>query len=166
MPTDTEVVKGLAVGEISSALGSNANAAAEIAKQRTRVFVIKKAAADSMASDATTETLGFSVPYAGRVKAIYVTTDADVTGHASNHATITINKRDAAGANSATLGTYTTDSDVAGQGSLAEFVRKAFDLTEANVAVVAGGCVNLAIAKGGSGVVVPIAEIQVWIEDA
>lgn len=165
MATDTEIVKGLAVGEISSALASNSLATAEIAKQRTRVFKINKGAADSMASDTTGETLGFSVPYAGRVTAIYLTTDANVTGHADNHATITVNKRDAAGANSATLGTYTTDTDVTGQGTVAEFVRKAFDLTEANVAVVAGGCVNFAIAKGGTGVIIPIAEIQVWIED-
>lgn len=129
------------------------------------VFRWKKAAADAMAADATTETLGFAVPFAGRVKKITIVTDADVTGHASNHATVTVNKRDAAGANSVALGTYTTDSDVTAQGSLAEFVDKTFALSTVAgaLSVVEGGCINVAIAKGGSGVVMPILEIAVHI---
>ena len=165
MATDTEAAKDLLAGYLGTALGAAGDSKTEVAKQRTRVFRWLKATADSMASDTTAETLGFSVPYTGRVTKIYITTDAAVTGHASNHATITANKLDAAAANTAVLGTYTTDSDVVGQGSLAEFIRKEFALTAANLDVVAGGCINFAIAKGGSGVVIPITEIQVWIED-
>jgi hypothetical protein len=148
-------------GDLKNLLGSGAEAEAE--KQFTDVFRIRKAAADSMATDTTAETLGFTFPYAGRVTKIGIVTDADATGHASNHATVTVSKRDAAGANKAALGTYTTDSDVAGQGTLAEFVEKDFDLTDANVAVVENGACTFEIAKGGSGVVVPISEIAVYV---
>ncbi len=155
------------MGLFATPLG-NEGAKTEVESICTEVFRWKKAAADAMASDATTETLGFSVPWAGYVTKITIVTDADVTGHASNHATVTVNKRDAAGANSVAIGTYTTDSDVAAQGSLAEFVDKTFALSAVAGArdVVEGGCINVAIAKGGSGVVIPIAEIAVHIRRA
>jgi hypothetical protein len=155
---------GLLQGLFSTPLG-NADAKTAIEELGCNVFRWKKAAADAMAADTTAETLGFSIPFAGYVKKITVVTDADVTGHASNHATITVNKRDAAGANSVAVGTYTTDSDNAAQGSLAEFVDKDFTLstTAGARSVVAGGCMNVAIAKGGSGVVLPILEIAVHI---
>lgn len=161
MPTDTEIAKSLAVGEISSQLGSNQNAIAEVAKQRTRVYRFTKTTADAMASTATAEA---ATPWirnhtVGLVRAIRVHPTAALTGDPTNNATITVSKRDAAGANLTTLGTLTTTASwVAG-------TSVSFTLTAANLAVVAGGGFTMSIAKGGTGVVVPISEIVIEVED-
>lgn len=161
--SDTDKAKDLLEGYLASALGTNALAAAEVQKQRVRVLKMTKTAADAMAGDATAETYGCDVSYNGRVLFLYWKGDADVAAHADNHATITVNKRDAAGANSATVGTLTSDLDTTT--TWAEFVRKAFTLTDANTTVVAGGTLNYAIAKGGSGVVVPKGDILAFVVD-
>jgi hypothetical protein len=161
MPTDTEVAKALAVGEISSQLANNANAIAEIAKQRTRFYTFFKTAADAMASTTTAEAANCwnRLLSAGRVKAIRVHSSAALTGDPTNNAVITVSKRDAAGANLATLGTLTTTASwVAG-------TSVAFTLTNANLDVVQGGSLTFSIAKGGTGVVVPICTIVVEVED-
>ena len=127
------------------------------------VYLIEKTAADAMASTTTSETGGPTFLRAGIVKRIEIDTEADATGHADNHGTITVSKRDAAAANKTTLGTYTTDSDVSGQGTLTKWITKAFDLTEANVVVVRGGKATWEIAKGGTGVVIPVSRIRIYV---
>lgn len=161
MPTNTEISKDLDVGKYATPLGSNTAAKAEVAKRRTRIIKFKKVAADAMASTTTAET---ATPWegiytAGQVTAIYAHPTAALTGHATDNAVITVSKRDAAGANKTTLGTLTTTASwVAG-------TRVAFTLTAANLAVVEGGSITMEIAKGGSGVAVPISTIEVAVED-
>lgn len=161
MPTDTEIAKSLQVGEISSQIGSNQNAIAEVAKQRTRFYEFSKTAADAMANTTTAEAASNwkRIFATGLVKAIRVHSSAALTGDPTNNAVITVSKRDAAGANLTTLGTLTTTASwVAG-------TSVSFTLTAANLAVVAGGSLTFSIAKGGSGVAVPICTIVVEIED-
>lgn len=158
--SDMENAIGLRQGQLGSALGSGAKAQAE--DEYMDVYEIDKAAADAMASTTTAETGGPSFMRAGIVKRIEIDTEADAAEHADNHATITVSKRDAAAGNKATLGTYTTDTGVS-QGTLTKWVTKAFALTEANLVVVRGGKLTYEIAKGGTGVVVPVSRIRIYV---
>lgn len=160
MATNTEIVKSLFTAEYATALASNQNAQAEAAKVFGDRYAVTKSAADAMANTATAETATAwrSVAYAGKVTSVIVNPTAALTGDPTNNAVITISKRDAAGANALTVATLTTTASwVAG-------TAVAFTLTSANVALVAGGSLTLTITKGGSGVVVPISEIIIFVE--
>jgi len=167
--SDTEYKQGIEQGDLGDAKDVT-DPVRETRRMYTDVFRIRKTAADAMAADATGETFGFTFPLLtgftaatryGRVMRIDVTTDADVPVDAADGAVITVSKRDAAGANKTTLGTYSTLA--AAQGGLAEFVRKTFALTNANLEVLMGGSVTFEIAKAGAGQIVPISEIQVHV---
>lgn len=84
-----------------------------------------------------------------------------VTANATTNMTATVAKVDAAGSNSATIASYT--SDVAG-GSLTAFVPKALTLTAANVVVANGWTLNAAVSKGSTGVAFTAATSQAYIE--
>lgn len=165
MASDTEITKGVTVGLISSILGSNANAIAEIGKQRQRYYSWGKAAADGMASTTTAETdCNQLVRYAGRLKTLYIVcTGAALTADAANFATITVSKRDSAGANLTTLATLTTT--IASSGNLAQRAPVAFVLTDANVDIAALSTLTFSIAKTGTGVVVPVSFFVAVVED-
>lgn len=122
-------------------------------------ILFDKAAADGAASTATTDTLVWMNPYSFPVylvSAEAVATGAGITADASNNATITFRTRDGVGGASAAALSITTD--VAG-GSWTQNQRKAITaLTKANAAVPVGGQITMSIAKGGTGVVVPISK--------
>lgn len=116
-----------------------------------------KAAADAMASTATTDTLvwvnPFNVPVYF-VSAYGVATGAGITANDTDFATITFRTIDLAGGSSAAALTVVTN--VAG-GTWTQNRSKAFTtLTKANAAIPVGGGISFSIAKGGSGVVVPV----------
>jgi len=159
---DVNTVKDLDAGLIESALGTNAAAIAVIAQKRTREYGQVKLAADAMASTASADTTlpWCRVAYAGKVVAVKITSSAALTGDPTNNAVITVSKRDAAGANLTTVAAITTTvSWVAG-------ADVTLALTAANIFVVAGGTLSVAITKGGAGVVVPICALQYLVEDA
>lgn len=158
--SDTSNVIDLLVDKFSAAAGSNSDARAALNALFARRYEMVKTAADSMASDTTAVTANpwRRITKAGTVKSIYIHSTAALTGHASNNATITVSKYDAAGANKTTLGTITTTASwVAG-------TSVALTLTDANLAVVEGGSLAFEIAKGSSGVAVPICTIEVLVE--
>lgn len=168
--SDATIRQDIAIGELGASRDVT-NARKEVRAANTMMFEIFKTAADSMAGDATAETLGFSLPilpgYAagdtlGIVTRIEVVTDADVASDAADGAVFTVSKRDSGGLNKTTLGTFSTLA-AAGAG-LAEFVAEAFTLTAANTVVVAGGSVTWEIAKAAGGKVVPISKIRVYVE--
>lgn len=156
----TEAAKAFAIAELSSHLGNQA-ATTEVGKQRTRVYEFVKTAADGTAATTTAEA-GTPWNYLlsnGRVRRIIIKPTAALTGDPTNNAVITVSKRDAAGGTKTTLGTITTTASwVAG-------VNVSVTLTAANLDVVAGGALTCEIAKGGTGVVVPICRIIVEVED-
>lgn len=121
-----------------------------------------KAAADGMASTTTTDTLVWMNPYAYPVylySAEAVATGAGITADANNNATITFRTRDGVGGSSAAALTIVTD--VAG-GSWTQNQRKAITTqTKANLAVPVGGQITFSIAKGGTGVVVPVSKFVI-----
>jgi hypothetical protein len=118
-----------------------------------------KAAADGAAATATTDTIVWLNPYTVPVylqSAQAVGVGAGITADASNNATITFRTRDGVGGASAAALTIVTD--VAG-GSWTSNQNKAITTqTIANLAVPVGGQITFSIAKGGTGVVVPISK--------
>ena len=121
-----------------------------------------KAAADGAAGTATTDTLVwmncYSVPVY-LISAEAVATGAGITADATNNATITFRTRDGVGGASAAALTIVTD--VAG-GNWTQNQRKAITTrTIANAAVPVGGQITFSIAKGGTGVVVPVSKFVV-----
>lgn len=121
-----------------------------------------KAAADAMASTTTTDTLVWMNPYDYPVyldSAYGVATGAAITADASNNATITFRTRDGVGGSSAAALTIVTD--VAG-GTWTQNQSKAITTqTKANLAVPVGGQITFSIAKGGTGVVVPVSKFVI-----
>jgi hypothetical protein len=122
-------------------------------------IIFDKAAADGMASTTTTDTLVWMNPYTVPVylqSAEAVATGAGITADVSNNATITFRTRDGVGGASAAALTIVTD--VAG-GNWTQNQRKAITTqTIANLAVPVGGQITFSIAKGGTGVVVPVSK--------
>ncbi len=121
-----------------------------------------KAAADGAAATATTDTLVWMNPFTVPVyiqSAVGVATGAGITADASNNATITFRSIDLVGGASAAALTIVTD--VAG-GTWTQNQAKAITAqTLANAAVPVGGGITFSIAKGGTGVVVPVSKFVV-----
>ena len=160
--SDTELAKQLLEGDLESSLS---DAKAEVGKQFTVHLKWVKAADDAMASTTTAEAFVASVPYAGLIKAIYFIPGAAITADASDFATLTVRKYDAAGANDEIVGTLTTELVAGGGiGNATAGVRYAFTLVSAQLPVVAGGSLTFEIAKAMSGVVVPASLFEVHME--
>jgi dipeptidase len=166
--TDMQTTQDLDQSLIESALGGNAAALAVMRQKRTRIVRIVKAAADAMASTTQADTVlpAEMFPYAGVITAVWIIPTAALTGHATTNATLTVSKYDAAGANKTTVATMTTTLVSPAQSWVA-FAPIAMTLTTtaADLAVVAQGSCSLAIAKGSTGVVVPICQIILLVRD-
>lgn len=164
MPTDREYLKQAQSGHITS-IGA-VDPIAVVSAAHSVEFFIDKASADATAATTTTET--FSGVYAARkglIKSVvFVPTSAGLTANASNFATITVSKRDAAAGNKTAVATLITT--VASSGDLTQGVGKAFvnSATAGALDVVAGGGLTFEIAKTGTGVVVPAGKIVVTME--
>lgn len=121
-----------------------------------------KTAADGAAATATTDTIVWLNPYTVPVylvSAQAVGVGAGITADASNNATITFRTRDGVGGASAAALTIVTD--VAGGNWTSNQNKAITTLTKANAAIPVGGQLTFSIAKGGTGVVVPISKFIV-----
>ena len=124
-----------------------------------RVLIVEDDAANSEVLTLVLEMAGQTDVPVYLVSAEAVATGAGITADASNNATITFRTRDGIGGASAAALTIVTD--VAG-GTWTQNQRKAITtLTRANAAVPVGGQVTFSIAKGGTGVVVPVSKFVV-----
>lgn len=162
--TDRQYIKLAGVGEVASLPLTDAIGA--VGAANSDFFIYSKAAADGMASTTTAET-DFNVYFPRIVicKAIRLTAQGGtITADPTNNAVITVSKRDSAGANLTTLGTLTTNSAGLGGATLAQRATAAFTLTAANVRIAAGSTITFSIAKGGTGVVVPISMLSLEVE--
>ena len=116
-----------------------------------------KAAADAMASTATTDAMVWvnPLPYPVYIQSAYgLATGAGITASDTDFATITFRSIDLIGGSSAAALTIVTN--VAG-GTWTQNQSKAITTqTKANLAVPVSGGITLSIAKSGSGVVVPV----------
>lgn len=159
---DTQRVFARLLGQINSGPGTDVSGALRQMVARRSVRVIK-AAADSMASDATTEYVIARFPVATKVVSAHFTgASGGIAAHASNTATLTVSKRDGAGGSATPIAAYT--SNTAG-GDVTQWVPKALTVTEADSVVPAGGILTFKIAKASSGVVVPAGEIEVVVDE-
>lgn len=124
--------------------------------------VFDKTAADAMASTATTDTLVWMNPFNVPVymqSAVGVATGAGITADANNNATITFRSIDLVGGASAAALTIVTD--VAGGNWTQNQAKNITTQTVANLAVPVGGGITFSIAKGGTGVVVPVSKFVI-----
>ena len=122
------------------------------------VVVYDKTAADGMATTTTSDTVIWTNPYDFTVYLVsgkYIGLGSGLTADPSNNATIAIKTNDGAGGSTSTALSVTTSA--ADGGTWTSNQSKSFTTTTAaNIAVPSGGCVWFNIAKGGTGVVVPI----------
>jgi hypothetical protein len=158
----TDTVKDLLSASFASQLGSNVSAQTEVAKVFTDTYQISKTAADATNSTATAAT-GLpptAARNAGVVKACYLNSSAAITADATNNAVFTLKAYPAAGVTGVTIATYTTTT------AITAFARTAMTLatTATNLTVVAGSNFTLEIAKGGTGITLPILSAQIEVE--
>lgn len=120
----------------------------------------RKTAADGMASSTTANTqIGFMNPYDFSIQLVsawVIPVGGTLTADNANYATVSLLFDDGAAGTPATAASWATQ--ITGTGNWAVGVRKAGTITTANKVLVAGGVVWFAIAKTGSGVVVPTSD--------
>lgn len=161
MPTKTETFKDCLMGDYATPLG-NADAKSEVGKVFTEVLRIAKSAAD--ATDSTTTAATALVPTrvreAGLVRAAFLNTSATITGSSTNNATFTLKAYPAAGVTGVTVATLTTSA------TITAFTAAAFTLatTATNLSVVQNAVFTLEIAKGGTGITLPISSVDIHVE--
>jgi hypothetical protein len=169
--SDQTYKQDIEIGGLQSARGVS-NPFTAVSQLHTRVLNIRKLViatgvelADALAATTTAETRGRRIPYVGLVTKITLTAHVAVTGDAANGFTLTCSKRDAAGGSLTTLGTISSVNATPALGNFVAFVPKSLTLTNANLQVVADGAITWSIAKGGTGVVVPTFDLDVFILD-
>lgn len=130
-----------------------------------RTTITHRKAQDAAAATATTETAFGALLEGGTLTDVFVIPDQALTADNTNNATITVSKRDSAGANKTTIATLTTN--VAG-GSWVQYARKALTITTAGSANVlaAGSGITLEISKAGTGVQIPALTLGFVLEGA
>lgn len=138
------------------------NSTAAISEE-VRDHIGEDKAQDGAANTTTAENvLGGAVFESGTLVDAYIFPDAALTANDTDYATITISKRDSAGANKTTVATLVTT--VAG-GSWVQFARKAFTLSGGGATTIAAGAgFTFEIAKAGSGVQIPACRICLVID--
>lgn len=131
-----------------------------------RVIKLRKPAADSMASDTTAYTAADQeyMPYAGRILGAWVQPQGTLTAHDTTNAVIKVVKGDNAAGAETIMASATTSTT--GTGNWAAGVKEALTIssTVANTRFAKGEVLSFSIAKGSTGVVVPICSITVLVE--
>lgn len=160
--TDRQLIKKAESGNAVS-LGL-ADPIGEVGNTHAAQFNFSKAADDGTAATTTAETFtGLYFPRACRLKSVtYVATTGGVTADATNFATVTVSKRDSAGATPTTIATLTTT--VASSGTITQGAGKALVLAGSAANITAGSTVTFSVAKSGTGVVLRAGMFTVEVE--
>lgn len=121
-----------------------------------------KPAADGSAATATAEHTFMRAAGPITVKAVRFVPDAALTASDSNYATITISRRNADGSGLVVVASINTAITVAPfSGNFVQWQAVTLALTAANLSLIAGQLLTVAITKTGSGVVVPAGSVQI-----
>jgi len=130
------------------------------------LFTYNKAAADSMAADATAAVLAFVNPFDFPLKVVSgkLVSASALTAHDTNNAVISFRTDDGADSTPAIAISWTTSTT--GTGSWVADIPESGTLTAANVVLAAGACLHFGITKGGSGVVVPVTYFSLRLQRA
>lgn len=142
---------------VIAALDVKTNKRIDIQVQRRSVTQAEflKTAADGVAGDATAELAIGYTPVAAIVRSVTIVPTGALTANDTNYATLTVWKRDSAGANQTKVAEITTQI-TGGSGNWVAFAAEAMTLqAAANLALAAGSSLTFQIAKTGTGVVVP-----------
>lgn len=143
--------------------GSKKKAARALA--RYSLPLLPKLAADGAANTTTAHTAsyGWRAPCDGFLLGAYANSQGAVTADNTNNAVITIAKSDGAGGAATAMASLTTN---VASGNWVAGGTKAFtpDTTVANRRFTKGQLISFAIAKGGTGVAIPICSFQVDYE--
>lgn len=164
MATDRELLKEQQAGFLATVGASDHKG--EVGKAHQFVTTFDKTADDAMASTATTEVgTGMYLPVKAKLVGCYLllTGATTLTGHASNYATILLDKYSSAGAGNANLVSFATSTPTTDD--LAVYTPHSIlgDAVAAQLVCDAGTNISLQITKAGSGVVVPaLRVIMVW----
>lgn len=160
--TDRELLKQQESGALGT-LGAT-NPIDTVGQAHATTFTFSKASDDGMASTTTSETFtGIYIPYKCKIRNVYyVATTGGITADNTNFATVTVSKRDSAGANLTTVATLTTT--ITSSGNITQGAGKALVLTAANIVCTAGSTITFSIAKAASGVVVRAGSFTVEVE--
>jgi hypothetical protein len=149
-------------GSVPGYTGSKKKAARSLARQ-TKLLL--KTAADAMASTTTahTATFGFRAPCDGYLLGAHANSCGALTADNANNASLTVAKSDGAGGAATAMATLLTN---VASGNWVAGGTKAFtpSATAADRRFTKGQLISFAIAKNGTGVVVPICDVQVDFE--
>jgi hypothetical protein len=127
------------------------------------VFDHLKTAADGAASTATSEVPVGMARRSSRVLAAYFVPAASLTADNTNNATIIVSKRAAGGGSKTTVASATTA--ITGTGNFTAWVPVPLTVVSADATVTALSQLSFEITKGGTGVVVPIGKLVVYLTD-
>lgn len=164
--TDREILKKAQAGHVGSS-GMALDPSLEVAKMHQRTYTVLVADA-ATAATAVTETAIITVPTACRFIGAKIVAPIAVAAAASNIATFNIaRERAGVSVNMAAGSTVTAGTP----GSLTAFVAAALvnNATSANLDLVAGDTITIAVVKGASGVALTAAtsylQVQVTVEE-
>jgi len=122
-----------------------------------------KTAADGAASTATSEVPVGMARRASKVLAAYFIPASTLTADDTNYATLTISKRAAGGGSKTTVASVSTTTT--GSGNFVAWVPVPLTAVAAEVTVTALSQLSFEITKAGTGVVVPIGKLVVYLSD-
>ena len=123
-----------------------------------------KTAADGSASTATSEVPLGMARRASKVVAAYFIPASTLTADDSNYATLTISKRAAGGGSKTTVASVST-TITGGSGNFVAWVPVPLTVVAADASVTALSQLSFEITKPGTGVVVPIGKLVVYLSD-
>lgn len=127
------------------------------------VFDHLKTAADGSASTATSEVPIGMARRASKVIAAYFIPASTLTADDTNYATLTISKRAAGGGSKTTVASVSTTTT--GSGNFVAWVPVPLTVVAADASVTALSQLSFEISKPGTGVVVPIGKLVVYLSD-
>lgn len=122
-----------------------------------------KTAADGSASTATSEVPLGMARRASKVVAAYYIPASTLTADDTNYATLTISKRAAGGGSKTTVASVSTTTT--GSGDFVAWVPVPLTVVAADASVTALSQLSFEISKPGTGVVVPIGKLVVYLSD-
>ncbi len=160
--SDTDKVRDLFAGQYNTPVGNDAarNITTDLF---TSEYSIVKNSADATNSTATAATAlaPARAKNAGIVTEAFIATSAAITGDATNNAVFTLKAYPAAGVTGVTIATLTTTATIAAFSS----ATMTLATTAANLALVKGANITLEIAKGGTGITLPILSAHVVVRN-
>ncbi len=133
-----------------------------------RTYILRKGAADSMASDTTAYTAADQIRMrtAGRILGANIQPLSTLTAHDTTYATVSVEKGDGAGGAGVVMASQTTKI-TGGSGNWAAGATEAMTIsaTIANTRYPIGAVLGFSIAKASTGVAVPACTISIDVEE-